>query len=98
MPPCKFLETNRTHNFQSLNLMKQEITAHFKNLLKSASDKITEICKLDKQVWKMLDKEEIQCKVKIKKIEQARDDQVKSMYRLLHIYRILVFKCQLFQN
>ena len=71
-----YLDTDQHHRFNTLNKFKEEITAYFNNLLKSASDKITEICKLDKQIWRTLDDEEVECKEKIQIIEPARDEQV----------------------
>ena len=71
-----FLDTKKNHRFNALNKFQEEITAYFNKLLKSASDKITEICKLDKQIWRTLDDEEVECKEKIQIIETTRDEQV----------------------
>ena len=64
------------HNIRLLSKLKEEITAEVKKLLKSANDKITEMCKLDKQIWRTLDDEEVQCKEKIEMIEQLCEEQV----------------------
>ena len=68
--------TDQHHKYNTLNKFQEEITAYFNKLLKSASDKITEIYKLDKQIWRTLDDEEVECKEKIQIIETARDEQV----------------------
>ncbi|XP_067943267.1 E3 ubiquitin/ISG15 ligase TRIM25-like [Watersipora subatra] len=64
------------HTFGSLNTMKEDITAHFNSLLQSASEKLTEICKADKQIWKVLDEEEVECAKRIQMIERVRDEQI----------------------
>ncbi|XP_067943192.1 uncharacterized protein [Watersipora subatra] len=64
------------HTFSSLNALKEEITTHFNNLLQSACEKLTEICKVDKQIWKVLDEEEVECAKRIQIIEKVRDEQI----------------------
>ncbi|XP_067943271.1 E3 ubiquitin-protein ligase TRIM56-like [Watersipora subatra] len=64
------------HTFSSLNTMKEEITAHFTSLLQSASEKLTEICKTDKYIWKVLAEEEVECAKRIQMIERCRDEQI----------------------
>ncbi|XP_067943234.1 uncharacterized protein [Watersipora subatra] len=64
------------HRFSSLNTLKEDITAHFNNLLLSASAKLTEICMADKQIWKVLDEEEVECAKRIQMIERVRDEQI----------------------
>ena len=65
-----------------MNKFQEEITTYFHKLLKSASDKITEICKLDLQIWRTLDDDEVECKEKIQIIETARDEQVNAMTKI----------------
>ena len=65
-----------SHRFCSLDQLKEEITSHFADLLKSASDKVTNICKRDKKIWRVLDDEEMECKHMIEMIERIRDEQV----------------------
>ena len=67
------------HRFNTLNKFQEEITAYFTELLKSANNKITEIYKLDKQIWRTLDDEEVECKEKIQIIETTRDEQVNEL-------------------
>ena len=76
------VDTETNHRFNTLNKFQEEITAYFNKLLKSASDKITEICKLDKQIWRTLDDEEVECKVKIQIIENTRDEQVNATIKI----------------
>ena len=66
----------RSHLFQLLKDIKANKIHRFKNILKTASTKITKICKLDKEAWKALDVGEVECKDKVRIIEQARDEQV----------------------
>ena len=64
------------HKISFFDELKEEITSYFNVLLNSASDRLTEICKLDKLAWASLDDEEEQCKQKIDMIERVRDEQV----------------------
>ena len=71
-----FTDGATSHTFTSLNQLKEEIHVHFNQLLKSVGDKLTNICKKDKQMWKILDDEEVKFEEKLKKIEEIRDEQV----------------------
>ena len=71
-----FTDGATSHTFTSLNQLKEEIHVHFDQLLKSAGDKLTNICKKNKQIWKILDEEEVLFEEKLKKIEEIRDEQV----------------------
>ncbi|XP_067943193.1 uncharacterized protein [Watersipora subatra] len=64
------------HTFSSLNTLKEEITAHFNNLLQSAGEKLIELCMADKQIWKVLGEEEVECSRRIQMIERIRDEQI----------------------
>ncbi|XP_067943230.1 uncharacterized protein [Watersipora subatra] len=64
------------HTFSSLNTLKEEITVHFNNLLQSADEKLTEICKVDKQIWRVLDEEEVECAKRLQMIEKVCDEQI----------------------
>ncbi|XP_067943286.1 tripartite motif-containing protein 59-like [Watersipora subatra] len=64
------------HTFNLLKTIKEEVTAHFNSLLESANEKLTEICKTDKQIWKVLDEEEVECAKRIQIIEKVRDEQI----------------------
>ena len=64
------------HKYVSIANLEEKITAHFDELLKSVSNKMTEICKLDKTIWKKLDDIEDQCKRKITLIEQICEQKV----------------------
>ncbi|XP_067941924.1 uncharacterized protein [Watersipora subatra] len=66
----------KNHTFSSLNSWKEAITTHFNNLLESASAKLTEICKADKHIWKVLDEEEVECAKRIQMIERVCDEQI----------------------
>ena len=63
--------------FTSFNKLKDQITSHFDGLLKKAAEKLTDLCKQDKQIWRtLLDDEEVECKEMIQQIWRIRDDQV----------------------
>ena len=68
--------SDNCHKYVSIANLEEKITAHFDELLKSVSNKMTEICKLDKTIWKKLDDIEDQCKRKITLIEQICEQKV----------------------
>ena len=70
------IDNETEHSIRLLNKLKEEITAHFNEVLTLANKKITEICKLDKKAWRYLDDVEMDCKEKIEMIERIRDEQV----------------------
>ena len=59
-----------------MDQLKEEITSYFTGLLKSVSEKVTDICKRDKKIWRILDDAEVECRHMIEKIERIRDEQV----------------------
>lgn len=76
MSCCTFTGSERSHRFVSLNQLTGELQTHYNQLLTSAGDKLADIPKQDKQLWKILQDEEAQINKKLKVIEEIRDDQV----------------------
>ena len=62
--------------YDKLNVLVEKITSHFTRMLKSADHKITNISKLDKDSWQVIDEIGEKCKAWIKEVEQIRDEQV----------------------
>ncbi|XP_067932738.1 uncharacterized protein [Watersipora subatra] len=77
IPPVSCTSLKYEHNFLLLNQLKEKITTEFDELLQLVNDKLTEICIVDKQIWRMLDKEEAKCKEKIELIERVCEEQIK---------------------
>ncbi|XP_067932500.1 uncharacterized protein [Watersipora subatra] len=68
------------HKFSSLNKHNEEIKTHFERLLKSASDKLTEICRLNKQAWLTLDECEAQGRASLKLIDKICQESMQNMW------------------
>ncbi|XP_067933727.1 E3 ubiquitin/ISG15 ligase TRIM25-like [Watersipora subatra] len=77
IPPVACTSLKYGHNFMLLSQLKEKITTEFGELLQLVNDKLTEICVVDKQIWRMLDKEEAKCKEEIELIERVCEEQIK---------------------
>ncbi|XP_067932732.1 E3 ubiquitin-protein ligase TRIM33-like [Watersipora subatra] len=77
IPPVACTSREKEHTFILLSQLKEKITTEFDELLQLVNDKLTEICIIDKQIWRMLDKEEAKCKKKIELIEKVCEEQIK---------------------
>ena len=64
------------HDIGLFDKLEEEIFSHFDAIVKSTGEKITKICKLEKESWKVLDDEEEQCAKKIQMIEKAGEERV----------------------
>ena len=73
---CLLFVEDLEHQFVSVDNFTGEITSYFKALLQSASEKITKMCLLDKEMWKLLDNDEVECQRKITAIEEHCEKQV----------------------
>ncbi|XP_067940804.1 uncharacterized protein [Watersipora subatra] len=56
--------------------LKKEITTHYNGLLRAANNMLTEICKLDKQLWGMYDDEEVECKKRVEMVDRLQEEQI----------------------
>ena len=57
---CNVVDEGK-HEICFLNQLKEELASHFESLFKLSSDRITEMCKLEKQAWRSLDDREKFC-------------------------------------
>ena len=73
------------HKLSSFTALTEEITSHYKQLLKSAEERITEMCKVSKETWRKLDDEEEKCDKWIQEIKRVRDEQVRMYFRFCHV-------------
>ena len=71
-----FSDAAAKHDIGLLDKIEKEIISHFDAIVKSTGEKITKICKLEKESWKVLDDEEEQCAKKIQMIEKAGEERV----------------------
>ena len=52
------------------------LEAQFADMIKKCSDKITELCKLEKETWQTVDELNEKCKAMIEQVETTKDKQV----------------------
>ena len=71
-----FSDVAAKHDIGLFDKLEEEIFSHFDAIVKSTGEKITKICKLEKESWKVLDDEEEQCAKKIQMIEKAGEERV----------------------
>ena len=58
------------HTYQSLENTAETLKSEFEELIKKCSDKITEMCKVEKETWLKLDQLEEHCQQLIKRWRQ----------------------------
>ena len=74
------IDDSTNHKLSSFTALKEEITSHYKQLLKSVEDKITQMCKESKQIWRKLDDVEEKCEKWTQEINRLRDEQVRKHF------------------
>ena len=70
------LKDKAEHEYVPLRVATAEVNSYLKQLLQSVDTKITNVYKLDKESWRMLDGVEKQCEKWKKEVESAREEQV----------------------
>ena len=80
-----YSDYSTNHKLSSFTALTEEITSHYKQLLKSAEERITEMCKVSKETWRKLDDEEEKCDKWIQEIKRVRDEQVRMYFRFCHV-------------
>lgn len=67
------------HKFSTFTALTEELSAHYKNLIKNAEERTSRMCKLSKETWAMLDKKEQLCEKWIEELERVLEEQVGNM-------------------
>ena len=49
---------------------------HFEDMIKKCSDKVTELCKLEKQTWQTVDELNEKCEAMMKQVDTTAEKQV----------------------
>ena len=70
-------EEGKVHTFYTVEELSPNITLHYRQLLKFAEDKITEMCKASKELWVRLGEEEQKCMKWVDELKRVRDEQVR---------------------
>ena len=64
------------HTYQSLENIAETLKSEFEELIKKCSDKITEMCKVEKETWLKLDQLEADCQKLITQVEKKAETLV----------------------
>ena len=76
---CLFSATGseeQQHTYQSLENTAETLKSEFEELIKKCSDKITEMCKVEKETWIKLDQLEEDCQKLITQVEKKAETLV----------------------
>ena len=79
------LGSQRKHNIWFIENLKGKVFTDFDNITKRVNNKITEICRLDKEAWKHLDDEEEGCKKKLELVDRAVNEKVNSLKNIPYL-------------
>ena len=60
----------------SMASTRQSLEAHSKQMIKRCSEKVTELCKLEKETWQTVDELNEKCEAMIDQIETTTEQQV----------------------
>lgn len=73
---------NNDHFYKTMNDIRSQLEAEFAELTKSVTDKMTEMCKLEKETWQKLDNLEMECDELRRDIHDKAKEMV-TQYRTL---------------
>ena len=62
---------------------RQNLEAHFKRMIQQCSDKVTELCKLEKETWQTVDELNEKCEAMIKQVDTTTEQQVSHIFSAL---------------
>ena len=62
---------------------RQNLEAHFKQMIQQCSDKVTELCKLEKETWQTVDTLNEKCEAMIKQVDTTTEQQVSHSFSAL---------------
>ena len=64
------------HSTVPLATARISLEAHFAEMIKKCSDKVTELCKLEKQTWQTVDELNEKCKAMMNQVDTTAEKQV----------------------
>ncbi|KAF6021662.1 hypothetical protein EB796_020022 [Bugula neritina] len=79
---CKakhFIVDQTQHHFRSLSSFKKEINSYLQTQLKTTTEKIDELYKVDKNIWRELDDQEQTCEKLVKQIRKLRKERIRQI-------------------
>ena len=72
------------HSIIPLATARTSLEAHFSEMIKKCSDKVTELCRLEKQTWQTVDKLNEKCEAMVKQVDTTAEKQVSTSTNGLH--------------
>ena len=64
------------HSTIPLATARISLEAHFSEMIKKCSEKVTELCKLEKQTWQTVDELNEKCEAMIRQVDLTAEKQV----------------------
>ena len=64
------------HSTIPLATARISLEAHFAEMIKKCSEKVTELCKLEKQTWQTVDELNEKCEAMMKQVDTTAEKQV----------------------
>ena len=86
-----FSAGNGQHTYQTLRQTASKLTAEFEVVIKRCSEKITEMCKVEKEAWLKLDQLEENCQELITQVERKAESLVSLTILQTMIYLVTLF-------
>ena len=70
------MHAGENHNTIPLATARISLEAHFAGRIKKCSDKVTELCKLEKQTWQTVDELNEKCEAMMNQVDTTAEKQV----------------------
>ena len=86
-----FSAGNGQHTYQTLRQTASKLTTEFEVVIKRCSEKITEMCKVEKGAWLKLDQLEENCQELITQVERKAESLVSLTILQTFIYLVTLF-------
>ena len=83
------------HQIISIKGLAEKLRRELNISLKSLSDKITHISKLEKSSWRLLDEVDVSTRSKIQEVDRAAEEQVSNFYNFFLFSNFIIYidKC-----
>ena len=71
------------HEIVPLATIRDRLEAQFADMIKKCSDKVTELCKLEKETWQTVGELNEKCEAMIKQVDTTTEQQVSHIFSAL---------------
>ena len=82
---CLALISGEVHNFSTLSDTATQLKAEFATLLRECGQKLTEMCKVEKQTWQELDEMNQSCDELTEEVNKKAEELVSIKPYLVHL-------------